>query len=143
MQVDLGTVVAAIATILSIASMIIVTLGKITVANREKDIDRRIEDTSKKTDAIDLRLHGEEKATIRQDGEIRMVRQHHEGVTDDINEIKRNMITKVEWVQLEKVIDRLTSAVERRPGYGGAQHSSSQYTSLGSQTSPPKKSPER
>ncbi len=138
MQVDISTVVAAIATILSIASMIIVSLGKIAVSNRERDIDRRLEDLVKKAEGIDQRLHGEEKATIRQDGEIRMVRQHHEGVTDDINEIKRNMVTKVEWVQLEKVMERLTAATERRPGY--ASHSSSQYTSVGNpRTTPPKK----
>ena len=140
MQVDLATVVAAFATTLSIASMIIVTLGKIAIANRDKEIDRRIEDTAKKAESIDLRLHTEEKATIRQDGEIKLVAQNHQGLAEDIDEIKRNMVTKSEWNQLEKMMERVTSAVERRTL--AAHPSSSQYASFGSPpTSPPKKNP--
>lgn len=115
MQIELSAVLGFFGVVLSVTSMIVLALGRIAVANREKELDRRIDEVTKDHKATDTRLHAEEKATIRQDGEIKLVQQVHRNLARDIEDIKTYMVTKAEFNQLEKGIERLTNTVEGRP----------------------------
>src|SRR5262245_33056397 len=98
MQIDLGLV----GLVLGGAGAIIAGLGRLALAN----FDRRLDDLVRKTDGISDRLHVEEKATIRQDGQITLVQTTHVSLEKDLQEIKDNMATKSEVSSLEKTIER-------------------------------------
>jgi predicted AAA+ superfamily ATPase len=134
MQVELSTVLSIFATFLSISMGVIVAVARIAIGNREKEIDRRSDEQGKKLEAIDSRLHIEEKSTIRQDGVIDRLKDTHTNLASDVEEIKHNMFTKGEGVQLEKNIERILQSLERRPGYAGG--GSSQYSQVRSESPP-------
>jgi len=114
MQVDLTTVLSVLSTIASLGFAAWLTTARYAWSNREKDIDRRIEDVRSLAAAVDTRLHTEEKATIRQDGEISLVKQTHGNIDDDVQEIKRTMVTKVELQHLIRTTDQILQKIEGR-----------------------------
>lgn len=78
MQVDLSTILAALSTAMSLAFGAWFATARYALNQREREIDRRLEECQKTSQEIDVRLHLEEKSTIRQDGELRLVQQTHE-----------------------------------------------------------------
>ncbi len=133
MQVDLSAVVGFLGAIMGVVSLIIVTLGRIAITGREKELDRRIDAVTAESKAIDARLHTEEKATIRQDGEIKLVEQNHGTLLKDIEEIKREMATKTDINHMMQSIDNLG---RRGPPYAANPSSSTAYR-IPSTGSPP------
>lgn len=97
MQVDLTTVLAAGSGLLSTLFGAYVGLLKYTVAQRERELDRQLEQLMAESSKLKDRVSEEEKSTIRQDGEIKLVQQTHNDVKADIDEVKRTMVTKAEW----------------------------------------------
>jgi hypothetical protein len=129
-QVELSTVLGFFGSILGVVSLVVVTLARIAINAREKEIDRRIDDLTRKFEAIDLRLHTEEKATIRQDGDLKVVLNKHDGLQETLDDIKR---------QLEKLVDKVQS--EPRPGRYGGGISGGYPQQRPERTDPPKKTP--
>lgn len=116
MQVDLTTVLSVFSAFMSAAVAVVVAIARVAFNNREREIDRRLDDCARTSQGIDTRLHAEEKATIRQDGEMALSRQNHSSLAEDIHEIKRLMVTKAEWQSLERHLQQMG---DRRPPYPG------------------------
>lgn len=88
MTIELSTVLSAFATIMT------GVLGLLFSILRDNQKNER-----QKVESIDHRLNTEEKATIRQDGEILRMRDSHDGMAEDVRDIKQNMLTRAEWLQ--------------------------------------------
>lgn len=135
MQVDLGTVLSVASVVMSAILGAWVALARVAITNREKEIDRRIDEGRTKADNIDNRLHTEEKATIRQDGEILLVKQSNSDVKTDIDEIKRTMVTKDGFDRLERHINEFMNESRRRVG-GAGLYPSGGFTTPGGTKKP-------
>jgi hypothetical protein len=101
MQIDLGM----LSIIVSILTLVIGGLVRVALGNRENEIDRRLNEVGAKVDTLDLRLHSEEKATIRQDGKIEKVEEADLRFRDDMTEIKATMARKSDVEAVEKNIE--------------------------------------
>lgn len=99
MQVDLSAVVGIFATTVSIATLLIVSIARITIANREKEIDLKLGEMHKKLEAIDARVHIEEKATIRQDGEMKAALATSTRLEGDVEKIDARL-------ERQSIVDR-------------------------------------
>lgn len=110
MQIDLTVVISVVSSILSLGFGAWLATARIAYANREKEIDRRFE----KVEEIDKRLHMEEKATIRQDGDLHLVQNNHDNFTGDLHEIKRNMATKSEVAQVSRTTEQILARLDGR-----------------------------
>lgn len=124
MQIDLASVIATVSGIVSVAFALYVALAKYAVAQREKEIDRRLEHCAEEQKHLADRIGNEEKATIRQDGALNLVKQTHDDVLHDIEEIKRLMVTKAEWeprmTNIERTMNQILS--ELRGSRYSSQH---------------------
>lgn len=116
MQIDLSTVLAMFSTLASLAFGAWLATAKYALSQREAEINRRMNLLDLEVKAIDTRLHTEEKATIRQDGDLLRVVDTHKNVAEDVQEIKRTMITKAEWVHFERMIAQQLGQMAQPPG---------------------------
>jgi len=86
------------------------------VGRRDKEIinrqDEKLKEHGHEVRALSDRLHTEEKATIRQDGEIKLVHQSHHDVKADIDEVKQT---------LQKILAELRRPGSSSPSGGYAQ----------------------
>jgi len=104
---------------------VIGTLARLAWGNREKEIDRRLDEVVDRVDAQDARLHMEEKATIRQDGKIEKVEEADLRFQADMVEIKTTMARKADVEAVEKHISAGFARVDatlqnlQRTGSGG------------------------
>lgn len=132
MQVDVTLVVTVISGILGVGLAIYTGLLKYTVTQKENELNRRIEEgktalalhvekTMTEQRLISDRLHVEEKATIAQNGEIKLVQSNHAQLDNDLEEIKRNMsllITKAEFEprisNVERLLNQILSEMRNR-----------------------------
>jgi septal ring factor EnvC (AmiA/AmiB activator) len=115
MQVDLSTVLGAFASVISVAVATWFAMARYAIAQREREIDRRLDDCRDESKKLNERLHTEEKATIRQDGDVNRVRDSHGTLAADIEEIKRTMGA------LDKTMNQIHLEMQRgRSGSGGS-----------------------
>lgn len=121
MQVDLSTVLAILSTVLTIGFGAWLATARYALSQRDAEINRRIEGVVADAKAIDQRLHVEEKATIRQDGDLLRVKDTHSNLAEDLQEIKRTMVTKAEWNGLERMLDNRFSELLRASATRGEQ----------------------
>lgn len=117
MQIELATILGFVSAVLSVAVGAWVALARITIANREKEIDRRLDDCRAESRAMNERLHVEEKATIQQNGEIARLRDMAGNVRDDVGEVRKHMVTKRDWDHLEGALEKLSSQTGGHPRY--------------------------
>lgn len=146
MQVDITTVIGIISTICSLGLGAWLAVAKVALTNREKDIDRRLDDLRGDLRGIDTRLHAEEKSTIRQDGEIRLVQSTHDNLTSDMHEIRRTMVTKAEFAQLGRTTEQILARLDGRENRRFPSGSTSAYAQQqGASESPkiPRREPSR
>ena len=119
---ETATLLAAAAFVISVLIAILGVVAKTLLSRTEKEMERRLErsekdnaeirgdmkllvaEHSKEMKAHHDRLHAEELATVKQDGEIARLQDKHDVFVDDIHEIKRSMATKAEILSLEKSI---------------------------------------
>jgi hypothetical protein len=117
MQVDLTLVLSFLGVVFGAIASAFVALGRLAFQQHKAAQDlqvvelRRVHEAElrelkARIETIDARLHTEEKSTIRQDGEIALVKQSHLGLDSDLEEIKRNMATKNDVSQLERTLER-------------------------------------
>ena len=115
MRVDLTAVLSLFSGLFTVALGLYLAMARYAIANREREIDRRIDDIRALADAklgalerevhtLQERLHNEEKATIRQDGDVNLVRQGHNDIKSDMDEVKRT---------LNEILRELRSGPER------------------------------
>lgn len=121
MQVDVSTVLGFLATVISVAVGAWFAIARYAIAQREREIDRRLDDCRNESRQLNDRLHTEEKATIRQDGDVSRVRDSHGTLVSDIEEIKRTMVTKVEFLSVERAMNQILTEVQR--GRSGGAYS--------------------
>lgn len=80
--------------------------------------------------ALNNRLHEEEKATIRQDGEIKLLQQTRDNLTKAIEELRTQQVPRAEWerqnAHLEKQLVSIAEKIDR-------QHSREMRAVVGSQ----------
>jgi DNA repair exonuclease SbcCD ATPase subunit len=121
MQVDLSTVLGLAASAASIIVGAWLAIIRYAIAQREREIERRLDDCRDETRKLSDRLHAEEKATIRQDGDVKLVRGAHENLAADIEEIKRTMATKTDTSNLDRhiqeILTELRGARGRQPSH--------------------------
>ena len=150
MQVDVSTVMSIFSGIVSVAFALYLAIAKYAIGQREKEIDRRLDEhqgvhtravaeCAAETRKLADRLTGVEKEAIHQEGLIKLVQANHDGLLSDIEEIKRTMCTKSEFDARMTNIERTQNQIlaELRGG-------SSRYASHGSvpvQSPYPKKEP--
>lgn len=120
MQVDVSTALGFFASVISVAVAAWFGVARYAIAQREREIDRRLDDCRNECRQLNDRLHTEEKATIRQDGDVARVRDSHGTMVSDIEEIKRTMVSKSEVVALEKAINQVHNDLARSRGGSGA-----------------------
>lgn len=59
-----------------------------------------------------------EKNDIRRDGDVKLLRQAHDGITRDLDEIKRQQVPRAEWErQMTSVVKTLDQILERLDAY--------------------------
>lgn len=119
MQIDVSTALGFLATVISVAVGAWFATARYAIAQREREIDRRLDDCRNECRQLNDRLHIEEKATIRQDGDVMRVRDSHGAMVADIYEIKQTLVTKNEVVTLEKAITQINNEISRARGGGG------------------------
>lgn len=135
MQVELTTVLGFAGSAIGAAVTIYIAILRYALSAKEKEFERRFGDIEKaaaeqsKNCDVELkklgdRLSNEEKATIRQDGQINLVQNNHDALTRDLEEIKRNMITKAEFeprmTNLERTLNQILAELRGRyPSHGG------------------------
>jgi ABC-type lipoprotein release transport system permease subunit len=100
MQIELGM----LSIIVSVMTLIVGALVRVAWGNREKEIDRRMDEMAEKVEIQNQRLHTEEKATIRQDGKIEKVEEADMRFQMDVSEIKATMARKADVEAVEKHI---------------------------------------
>lgn len=121
MQIDISTALGFLATVISVTVGAWFATARYAVAQREREIDRRLDDCRDESKKLNERLHTEEKATIRQDGDVNRVRDSHGTLVSDIEEIKRTMVTKVEWIAMERTLNQILTEMQR--GRSGSAYS--------------------
>jgi hypothetical protein len=109
MQID-ATVLSMVVSALSV---VIVGLARFGLVAKEKDIDRRIDNVVGDVKMIDVRLHTEEKATIRQDGNIRLVEEADTRIREDLDEIKLMMARKEDIRAIERSVETMSANLMR------------------------------
>lgn len=115
MQVDVSTALGFLATVISVAVGAWFAIARYALSQREREIDRRLDDCRDELRKLNDRLHTEEKATIRQDGDVNRVRDSHGTLAADIEEIKRTMAA------LDKTLNQIH--VEMQRGRSGGAYS--------------------
>lgn len=109
MQID-ATVLSMVVSALSV---VIVGLARFGLVAKEKDIDNRIGTVTSELKAIDVRLHTEEKATIRQDGNILLVEEADTRIREDLDEIKMMMARKEDIRAIERSVEMMSTNLMR------------------------------
>jgi len=117
----MSTVLGFLATVISVAVGAWFAVARYAIAQREREIDRRLDDCRAECRVLNDRLHTEEKATIRQDGDVNRVRDSHGTLVNDIDEIKKSMVTKTEFWALEKALNQILNEMQR--GRSGGSYS--------------------
>lgn len=111
MQIELGTVISVVGGLLSIALTAYVALARYAIGQREQTLNDKLNRYAEHIDKLDVRINVEEKSTIRQDGDLALVKQNHDQVQSDIEEVKRTMITKAEFEPRMTNLERLVNQV--------------------------------
>jgi len=122
-QIEATAVFGAAGSLLAFGVTIYIAIFRYALSQKEREIDRRFEDVVRRAESTTDRLNDEEKATIRQDGQINLVQNNHDALTRDLEEIKRNMITKAEFeprmTNLERTLNQILAELRGRyPSYG-------------------------
>lgn len=95
---------------------------------RGKEFDRRLDEETKRREKTESaselaaaevrklaeRVHQDELATARLQGDVNLVKQNHEGLEADLAEIKKQMITKVEFEAKMANQDRMLNLILSR-----------------------------
>lgn len=143
MQLDLTTVLSGASTVLTGVLGAWLWLAKTTIANREREIDRRLDDCRAESRQLSERLHTEEKATIQQNGEIARLRDTHDNLASDIHDIRKNMVTKNDWLHLDRLLGEIRQQLStgRYPVTGGSGSDRYRFGAHDDSGLPPKKDP--
>lgn len=84
------------------------------VANDLKDLRDQDKQCHVEIEALQDRLTAEEKATIRQDGAIKLVEAQGGNVLGDVEEIRSQMVTKSEFLAIKERLDHVVSILDRQ-----------------------------
>ena len=84
------------------------------VANDLKDLRDQDKQCGAEIKALQDRLTAEEKATIRQDGAIKLVEAQGGNVLSDVEEIRSQMVTKAEFMSIKERLDHVVSILDRQ-----------------------------
>jgi len=118
MQIEITTVLGVAGSVLAGGVSIYMAIFRYALSQKEREFDRRFEDIERRAETNLGRLNDEEKATIRQDGQINLVQNNHDALTRDLEEIKRNMITKAEFeprmTNLERTLNQILAELRGR-----------------------------
>jgi hypothetical protein len=124
MQVDLSSAVSVVSGLVTVGAGAYVALLRYAIGQKEHEIERRLgdlrndleaheKDSASKHAALGGRITDEEKSTIRQDGVLNLSKQVHEGLTSELDELKRNLVLRPEWEArmsgLEKTVNTILS----------------------------------
>ncbi len=117
-QISIPVAVSFGSTILTIFLGLYVTLAKYALSQRDREIDRRLDEqhtqqlaAEMKCNDVALRLMVEEKATIRQDGDMNLLKQTHSQVSDDLADLKATIVTKQEFQAWAVGVERLLNDI--------------------------------
>lgn len=128
---DASVVVSVIAVVVALFTTVMAGLTRYAVAQRDKDVDRRLLVLEASTAVLLTAQHATDLAVRGLNGDMALVRQSHQGFDGDIRQIKESMITRSEWETwreaLDKRFDDLVSAVR-----GALRPQPGRYASPGS-----------
>lgn len=135
MQVEVTTVLGFLGTTAGTLISIYLAMFRYALAQKEAEFERRFTDIENAADerkvrceedmrSLDNRITVEEKCTIQLTGDINLVRNNHDSLNKDLEEIKRTMITKAEFeprmTNLERTLNQILSELRG----GGSRYSS-------------------
>jgi len=129
MQVDLTAVLGVAGSVISLVASVYIAILRYALAAKEQAFERRFSEIEK--DAVtqttscasDLKKQGDrlaevEKAAVRVEGRLDLVQNNHDALTRDLEEIKRNMITKAEFeprmTNLERTLNQILAELRGR-----------------------------
>jgi predicted RNase H-like nuclease (RuvC/YqgF family) len=134
MQVDLTAVLGVAGSVISLVASVYIAILRYALAAKEQAFERRFTEIEKDAAAqttscaSDLKKQGDrlaevEKAAVRVEGRLDLVQNNHDALTRDLEEIKRNMITKAEFeprmTNLERTLNQILAELRGRyPSHG-------------------------
>jgi hypothetical protein len=148
-EAGVGAVLGIVGFIISALLSLVIALLAYINKQQQKEHEKAVKDLrdehkakldalDKKTDGIDSRLHEDEKATIRIDGDLKLARNESQGLIDDIHDLKKGMVTKVEFETRMNNQDKLLGMVLQK--IDGSRYSS--QSAMGA-VRPPESDPPR
>lgn len=117
-QISIPAAISFGSTLLTLFLGLYVALAKYALSQRDREIDRRLDEqhtqqlaAELKCNDVALRLMAEEKATIRQDGDMNLLKQTHSQVSDDLADLKATIVTKQEFQAWAVGVERLLNDI--------------------------------
>lgn len=114
----LGIVGFIVSALLSLVIALLAYINKQQQKEHEKAVvdlrtehKAKIDSLEKKVEGVDTRLHEDEKATIRIDGDLKLTKQTSDALLDDLHDLKKGMVTKVEFESRMNNQDKLLGLV--------------------------------
>lgn len=133
-----SAMLAAIATgilsgILTVIFGILLFTLKYAIAQRDKEVDRRLDqresqsnDHSNDLKAALERLRLEELKTVKMEGELKLTNQAHDGLNNDIEDIKKTMITsqvfEPRMTAIERMLQQILSQLQPSTRYSQGRY---------------------
>jgi len=104
---------------------------KYAIDQRDREVDRRLKDREELSKSHDLdlkavsdRLRQEEMKSIRIEGDLKLQSQAHNGLNEDMNAIKTNMVSRQEFEQrmasLERMIQQVLNQMTTQSRYSSS-----------------------
>lgn len=117
-QISIPAAISFGSTLLTLFLGLYVALAKYALGQRDREIDRRLDEqhshfqsAESKWSDVANRLSVEEKATIRQDGEMNLLKQTHSQVSEDLADLKATIVTKQEFQAWALGVERLLNDI--------------------------------
>jgi hypothetical protein len=125
-----STILAGASTLFTLLLGLATYALKYAIDQRDKEVDRRLkdrEDLSKEHDSdlkvVSERLRQEEMKSIRLEGDLKLQSQAHNGLTDDMDSIKNNMVSRQEWesrmASVERTLQQILAQITSSRSSGG------------------------
>lgn len=100
MQLDVSTVVALLAIVVSAGTTIVLAIRGYSVSTRDAEVNRRIAALEQQQQFLTNQLHDDQMETVRLQGEVALVKQQHghfERSVDSLGRLIEDVPRREEW----------------------------------------------
>jgi hypothetical protein len=119
-QIDIATVISVFAIVASLGSAAYFGVSRYAQHTRDSEVNRRLLQAETNIMEMIKSVHSDELETVRLQGKLALVEQHHTSLETDLDEIKKLIVPRTEWETSQRnltgKIDDLTREVRSRVG---------------------------